>query len=549
MHPEHCEKAAERLETISRKAEVEEGAKAVRRVLREVFRQRKVGTKELARSVKLPVPVVAAIRRELESDGLLARNRGASLTQEGEVFAREQLGLAFRQKLRCPTCQGRSINPSDDFLSLLPKLTSYLSTRPKPLPWIDQAHGTPQTALLRALFMLEEDDVEGRRILFLGDDDCTSIAVAMLQAAVELTVVDVDSRLLNTIRTIADEANLSIACVEHDVRKPLPSKLLRKYDVVFTDPPYTLPGVALFVSRGITALQPRKGASIYLAFAHQPPSKMLILQKALNAMGLAVAEQIPRFNRYEGAEMFANTTFLMHLETTAKTQPLLVDAFDGKLYTGEITPTVRTYTCSCGSQVEVGTTASIRTIEELKSHGCPKCGSAKGFKLVKKQKLRDILAGKLEVRSFEWADFPIILEFEREIARNSFPETPVLDSAYHRRKLENAVKRELGGLKVAVLGSEIVGWLWLKTEEDRTTRERFGYIKSVIVKPKYRHQGLGRSLMKAAKRYFASKGIDRIDLIVSASNYQAAFFFEEMGLQSKHATMRQRLQNGKGNSH
>jgi ribosomal protein S18 acetylase RimI-like enzyme len=397
--------------------------------------------------------------------------------------------------------------------------------------------------------MLEEGDVEGRRILFLGDDDCTSIAVAMLRAAVELTVVDVDSRLLNTLQTISDEANLSIGCIEHDVRKPLPSKLLRKYDVVFTDPPYTLPGAALFVSRGVTALQPRKGASIYLAFAHQPPGKMLMLQKALNAMGLAVAEQIPRFNRYEGAEMFANTTFLMHLETTGKTQPLLADAFGGKLYTGEITPTVRTYQCSCGSQVEVGTSASIRTVEALKSQGCPHCGSVKGFKLVKKRKLRDVLAGKLEVRSFEWADFPVILEFEREIARKSFPEAPVLDSAYHRGKLENAVKREPGGLKVAVLDHEIVGWLWLKTEKDRTTRERFGYIKSVIVTPKYRHQGLGRNLIKAAKRYFASKGIDRIDLIVSASNYQAAFFFEEMGFQRKHATMRHRLQNGKGNSH
>ena len=545
MYPENGNQTSGCLDRISRKAEVAEGPEAVRQVLREVFRHRKISTKELARYVELPVPVVAAIRRELEREELLARNGGASLTPKGAAFAKEQLGLTFRQKLRCPTCHGQSIKIPDDFLPLLPRLTQHLNRRPHPLPWLDQAHGTPETALLRALFMLEEDDVEGRRILFLGDDDFTSVAVGLLHAAVELTVVDLDARLFEAIRAISKDEDFLVTCIEHDVRKPLPSRLLGKYDVIFTDPPYTLPGVTLFVSRGITALRPGKGASVYLAFAHQPPGKMLGLQKALNAMGLAIAEQIPRFNRYIGAEMFANTTFLMRLETSEKTQPLLNDTFDGKLYTGEVTPTVRTYECSCGLQVNVGTTESIRTVEDLKSQGCPRCGRTKGFTLVKKQKLRDVIHGALEMRGFEWDDFPVVLDFEREIARKSFPEAPILDLEYHRGKLETAMKREPRGLKVAVWENEIVGWLWLRTERDRTTNERFGYVKSIVVTPKYRHQGVGRKLVDAAKRYFSSRGIGRMDLIVSASN-PAGMFFEETGFQSQYTTMRIRRENEGG---
>ncbi len=491
------------------------------------------------------MPVTAAVRRELEKENLLARNGGAFLTKKGEKFVKEQLGLTYLQRLTCPDCQGRSIQIPEKFKSMLEKLRQYLSMRPKPLMWLDQAHGTPETALLRALFMLEKGDVEGRRMIFLGDDDFTSIAVGLLDAAKEITVVDVDPRLLETIQLISKKENLHITCVECDLRNSIPSRFHRKYDVVFTDPPYTITGLTLFVSRGITTLQQQKGLSVYLAFAHQPPKKMLRMQKTLNAMGLAVVEQIPRFNIYEGAEMFANTTFLARLETTEKTKPIITDVFDGKLYTGEITPTVRTYKCRCGKQIGVGATQAFKTIEELKAKGCPKCKQTKGFKLIKKQKLKEALAEKLVLRNFKWADFNAILEFEREIVRKSFPEAPILDEEYHKQKLEKAIKRGLDGLKVALLGDEIVAWLWLRTEKDRNTNEKFGYIKSIVVSPKHRHQGFGRKLMEATKQHFLSKGIERIDLIVSATNRDATMFFEETGFEKEHSTMRIRLEKGK----
>jgi hypothetical protein len=233
--------------------------------------------------------------------------------------------------------------------------------------------------------MLEEGDVEGRRIIFLGDDDLTSIAAGLLRSSKEITVIDIDDRLLNLIGEISEQEGLNIRCVLHDLRDPLPPELINRYDVAFTDPPYTIEGLKLFLSRGIDALKKEKCISIYLAFAHKPPEEMLALQAAITEMGLFIRELIPRFNRYEGAEMFANTTFLAKLETTDETRPSIVGRFDGKIYTGEAHPTVRTYRCRCGCEIDVGSGEKIQTIEDLKSRGCPRCGAKDGFRIVRRK--------------------------------------------------------------------------------------------------------------------------------------------------------------------
>lgn len=529
------------LKKVSENTELDEGEEGIRKVLREIHRNQKISTKELASLTQIPLPIVAAVRRELEKEDLITREKGALLTQKGEKFVREDLGLVYPENLTCPTCQARGIQIPEGFTSILGKLREYLDLRPRPLTRLDQAHGTPETALHRALYMLEKGDVEGRRILFLGDDDLTSIAVALLRAAREITVIDIDARLLEVVQLANKRESLNVNFLEHDLRKPLPEHLHYHYDVVFTDPPYTKPGLALFVSRGITALQLRKGASIYLAYASQSPRKTLGVQKILTTMGLIITERIPRFNTYEGAEMFANTTLLERLETTEKTKPLIIEAFDGKMYTGEITKTIRTYQCRCGEQARVGETEPFQTIEELKARGCPRCGKKKGFKLTEKQKLKELLVQRLTLRDFRLTDFPTILEFEREIARKSFPEAPILDEDYHRRKLERAVESGHEGLKVAVLGDEVVGWLWLRVEKDRSTNEKFGYIKSIIVKPGYRYQELGTKLINASEEYFRGKGIRRVDVIASAPNYEATLFFEGLGYARAHSTMRKRL--------
>lgn len=529
------------LDIVSRRADLEEGAEGVRSLLREVYRSKRIGTKELAYRTYLPVPVVAAVRRELEKEGLIKRDRGAVLTNEGLRFVKDQLGFIYEDRVVCPTCNGKTITVLKRFRSLKEQLELKLARRPKPLPEIDQTHGTPETALLRALIMLEKGDLEGRNVLFLGDDDFTSIAVGLIKAARGVSVVDIDSRVLNAIEESAENEGFDYSCIQHDLRDPLPEVLLNRYDVVFTDPPYTLNGLTLFLSRAVTSLRRGRGAVIYLAFAHQPPRRMLMAQKIINTMGLILTERHLRFNHYEGAEILANTTSLMRLETTDQSTPLVVGRFDGKLYTGEITRTVRTYRCRCGESVRVGAEERLQTVQDLKRLGCVKCGRKKGFQIVEKKKLKDDMIQRLIIRKYRWSDFPAILGFEREVAELSFPSAPILDEGHHRLKLERAVSRAPEGLKVAVLDDEVAGWLWLKTEKDRNTDERFGYVKSIVVRQNLRLQGLGRVLLMEAEKHFRRKGVSRVDLIVSATNHMAEAFFEGTGYRREHSTMRKRL--------
>ena len=375
------------LELIVQRTGIPEGEEAIRRILREIYRHGRIGTKDLAYATRLPVPVVAAVRRELEKAGLITRKAGAILTREGEEYVRNILGLSVRESLICPYCSGKTILIEDKYQSILKKLEEYSKLRPHPYTWLDQAFCTPETAVLRALFMLEEGDVEGRRIIFLGDDDLTSVATGLLKVSKEITVIDIDDRILKLIDDISESEGIGIECIHHDLRQPLPDRLKNKYDVVFTDPPYTITGLKLFLSRGIEALRRRKCASIYLAFAHKPPEEMLDLQAAINEMNLLFREIIPRFNRYEGAEMFANTTMLVKIETTEGTHPSIVGPYEEKIYTGEVSPKIRTYKCKCGYTIDVGSGREFQTIEDLKVKGCPRCGRKKGFRIIRKRTL------------------------------------------------------------------------------------------------------------------------------------------------------------------
>jgi hypothetical protein len=296
--------------------------------------------------------------------------------------------MAKREDLAGPQGKGWKRPLTQEHEAVLEKLREYGRLRPAPLPQLDQAHATPETALRRALYMLEEGGLAGRSVLFLGDDDLTSVAAGLLGVARRLTVVDVDERLLEMIKETSWKEGLGIQCVHHDLRKPLPEDLVGEFDTFFTDPPYTPAGLRLFLSRGIQALRRRKTVSVYLAFADKPPLEMLEVHRAILGMGLFVEELIPRFNEYEGAEMFANTTFLAKLTATEEADPAVRGVFQGEMYTGEVRPTLRVYRCRCGEEIEVGVGRDYSTVEELKSRGCPGCGGREGFRLRRRLRLR-----------------------------------------------------------------------------------------------------------------------------------------------------------------
>lgn len=148
----------------------------------------------------------------------------------------------------------RTLVESNVYRQSVDLLSRYKDKRPSPKRNYDQFTATIETTAKRAALIDFLGDVRSKRVLFLGDDDFTSVVTSITKSAEEITVVDIDNRILNSIGSVSDEMDLGIKRIKHDLRRSIPDELKSRFDTVFTDPPYTPEGISLFVSRAIEAL-------------------------------------------------------------------------------------------------------------------------------------------------------------------------------------------------------------------------------------------------------------------------------------------------------
>ncbi len=383
------------IEAVYANVHLEEGISCIKNLLEEVYLRGAVPVRDLANALSLPVPVVAAVKGELKKSGLVRMQNGICLTDLGRIYVEENLGYAgidrdmLRHMMETPLD-----SLADELESEKAELARIYEGRPEVDVTLDQSKCTAETGIRRGIFLLQSRSLIGRRFLFLGDDDLTSIAAALVlrHAAKQsgrpdmahITVVDVDERILDYISGLAKKLGADIRCVRHDLRLPLPEEELACFDGAATDPPYTLDGLRLFLSRGISALRRESDLPFYLSFAHKGPLVQLDMQRLYVDSGMVLSRIHPKFNQYDGAQMIGGVSDLTVLRTTAKTAPVLTEAYQDKLYTGEFRESVRTYQCRvCREKIRVGMKEKIKTVEALKAAGCPKCGEKK-FDLMKK---------------------------------------------------------------------------------------------------------------------------------------------------------------------
>jgi hypothetical protein len=233
----------------------------------------------------------------------------------------------------------------EDFLEILTKnknykkaialLSYYQNKRPLPQRTYDQFTATIETVAKRVFLMNFLGDLKNKRILFLGDDDFTSLPTAYLQLATLITVLDIDERILFNLQNISDKSNLKIETIKHDLRKPLPEKLRENFDIIFTDPPYTSYGLKLFLSRAVESLDKKnQAARIYLCYGNSDRAKerFLPIQEIITSLGLMIRWVFDKFNRYEKAESIGSSSSLYIVEITPKTKPLILKNYE-KIYT------------------------------------------------------------------------------------------------------------------------------------------------------------------------------------------------------------------------
>ena len=215
-------------------------------------------------------------------------------------------------------------------------LKKYRDCRPSPDRKYDQFTATAETTARRVSLLNFFEDITCKRLLFLGDDDFTSIAAANLRKAANVTVLDIDNRILDAVNTISKSEKLNIETSCYDTRKPLPKRYEGKFNVVFTDPPYTPDGIKLFVSRSIQALNSSNNeARIYVCYGNSDRAKerFLPIYKVFTDLGLMVRWVLDKFNRYQGAESIGSSSSLFILDLTSKTKPAILGEYAKPIYT------------------------------------------------------------------------------------------------------------------------------------------------------------------------------------------------------------------------
>jgi predicted methyltransferase len=373
------------LQEVSRNVNIEDGKQCIEKVLIDIYFKKGISTKELARNNRLPIPVIAAIKKEFIKNGLVVQERGVTLTSKGKDFVEEELGFKGLNKDLYIKLLLEPWKDHKEILEVKEALKEIFIMRPQANVAIDQTKCTIDTAVKRGILALINSVLIGKKTLCLGDDDMISIAIGFLLKKLysnmkyyktSISVLDIDQRVLTYIERIAEEESLPIECELIDFRSPIPEKFNNSYDCFFTDPPYTLSGMNLFISRGVEALKGESGIPVFLSYAHKSPDFDLTMQRCFVDMGLMVSEILTRFNSYEGAAIIGNTGQMIILKTTSKTRTLVEDYYDKPIYTGELKATIRDYRCTqCNKIIKVGATERFKTIEELKAKGCVSCNN------------------------------------------------------------------------------------------------------------------------------------------------------------------------------
>ena len=369
---------------VARAVGLAEGPSGVSDVLRAIARSEPVAVRDVSRMAELPVPIVAAVCNELRQRGVVDRARPVRLTLAGrELLAGQHAGLSAA----CPSCAGSGVARPDGALTgLAERLERVATGAPRAKLELDQTHCTVDTKIRRVLRMHEAGALIGRRILLVGDDDLVSVAIAAfagsggLAASVErLTVVDSDPDVLGWIGEQVADTGVDAELVEHDLRRPLPASLAGEFDVACTDPPYTVAGAELFLSRAVAGLAREPGRHLFFSFGARRPDETLRAQELIGSMGLAIRGLWPGFNEYLGAGILGGRSHLYHLRSTAATRPLVDGDFNGALYTAQTRASVaRPYRCAgCRFVHQVGPGGRWPHIAALQQAGCPECGGTR----------------------------------------------------------------------------------------------------------------------------------------------------------------------------
>lgn len=327
---------ADLLKSIARKANLREGPQGVENVLRGIFKAMQdpgtnLNERTLARMMRMPVPVITSVCRELLDVGAIEPEPPVRLSASGIALIRggteaiesatppavpelKPASKGASSSAVCLTCEGTGISPvGAQWERVLVGLRRYVD---KP--------ASPEELVRRVAVVHEQAALAGKDVLVVGDDLSPAVAVGLLgkelspsgRLARRVVALHYDERRLRHLRDIAVAEGVLIGLVRHDLRQPLMEDLLGEFGTVWVTPP-THDGLALYLSRAIDAAMP-EGGRIFLVSQANTLEQRLETQRAISDMGVLVDGMLAEHGR---GQVFYS------LRVTDDTTPMIEDEF------------------------------------------------------------------------------------------------------------------------------------------------------------------------------------------------------------------------------
>ncbi|MGB9749396.1 MAG: bis-aminopropyl spermidine synthase family protein [Caldisericia bacterium] len=237
------------------------------------------------------------------------------IKEKDGVFSLEnKLDKKISNSFLCDRCKGRrvfdNLNLWGDLIKEYDEITK---KRPLPTNVYDQGVIDNESALSRFLYMLSRGDLFKKKIIILGDDDLMSILFSLSGIVDEVTVLEIDERLVNFINIIKKEKNLkNIEAYVYDARDPIDDIFKNRFDTFFTDPVETVEGLLIFVSRMVEALKGDRCSGYFgLTSIESNIDKWLRIQKSLNEMNLVITDIIRNFSYYKLSDNIVESDLLI----------------------------------------------------------------------------------------------------------------------------------------------------------------------------------------------------------------------------------------------
>lgn len=305
------EKIQKVLESATRFREYPVPPESLRRFLRLLMIYQPTDLWELIRLSDEYIRIMMGLFEALtEQDCVTIDEQGRlSFTEEGYRFA-EHLGVKPPDEPIRGEVRKYEFELPRRFVEILDEIRR-IYTEVVPKDDFDQAPLLPEAAVRKAFYITQLGDLNGKDVVTVGDDDLLSLIFAMTGEPHRVVALDIDTQVLNVIAEHAERLRLPVETFEHNLCYDIPDELMGIFDTFVTEPPDTVDGIRLFVSRGVQLLRKETGRVGYCGVSTTacPPAGIVELNRSFVEMGLQISVWLPKFNEYPPVR-----TELKHIE-------------------------------------------------------------------------------------------------------------------------------------------------------------------------------------------------------------------------------------------